>query len=390
MQDIINWDELTSSKKTRHNAKVKLTEEDIKAKARIYCKESYAQELYEMMTSHSLTTNSSLSPCKDLEEGKVYDVVATQISFDDSFIKTYEKNSKTEIVVPFKEFNESIDALAKGEGLKFKVMITRVSGSGQFLGSQRKCISIIHKEELFQHLEDNTWFKVKVKKLIRGGYIALYKNDIECFIPGSHARANVISNFDDLLGKEMNIMVDNYDRTNDLFILSYKKYIKESMSTMISELKFGKHYRGKLTNKPYDFGMFVEIDEYYTGLIHSSDFDDYNEIKKFYKAGDEIDVYIKDVIRKKGEYRILLTVDPDSIDDEKKKWDILRDRTEGNSFDYEVNVENNSISIYVDGDTFDVTLRRKDLEANLDNFPKVKVIKVDPINKNLKFEFVED
>jgi len=257
--DVINWDALTS-KKQKYNTSIQLTEDDLNAKTKIYCKESYAQELYNLMNSHSLTTKMSLSPCKDLEEGKVYDVVATQISFDDSYIRTYEKNSMTEVIVPFKEFNESIDSLAKGEGLIFKVMVTRSGSSGQYLGSQRKCISIIHKDELFQHLEDGTSFDVKVKKLIKGGYIAVYKNDIECFIPGSHARANVIRNFDDLLGKEMKIMVDNYDQTNDLFILSYKKYVTCSMPKRVSELKFGKVYKGVLTNKPYDFGMFIEID----------------------------------------------------------------------------------------------------------------------------------
>ena len=39
--------------------------------------------------------------------------------------------------------------------------------------------------------------------------------------------------------------------------------------------------------------------------------------------------------------------------------------------------------------SYEVSLRRKDLERNLNQFPQVRVFKVDPINKRLKFEFVE-
>ena len=158
---------------------------------------------------------------------------------------------------------------------------------------------------------------------------------------------------------------------------------------MVSELQFGKKYTGTLTNKPYDFGVFVEFEGYYTGLIHSSEFENYNDVKSTLKAGDEIDFYIKNVTRKGSQYRIVLTLDADTIDSEKKQWDDLRTRTEGESFEYEVDSNNNSISIYIDGESYQVTMRRTDLERNLNKYPMVKVSKVDPINKSLKFEFVE-
>ncbi len=40
-------------------------------------------------------------------------------------------------------------------------------------------------------------------KLIKGGYLALYNKEVECFIPGSHAAANVVHNFNDMLGKTL-------------------------------------------------------------------------------------------------------------------------------------------------------------------------------------------
>jgi len=71
-------------------------------------------------------------------------------------------------------------------------------------------------------------------------------------------------------------------------------------------------------------------------------------------------------------------------------WQRLRDRTENKSFSYTVDSKNNSIAIEVDGESFEVSLKRKDLEKNINQYPYVKVSKVDPINKNLKFEFTED
>ena len=57
---------------------------------------------------------------------------------------------------------------------------------------------------------------------------------------------------------------------------------------------------------------------------------------------------------------------------------------------YTVDSKNNSISIEVDGENFEVTLKRTDLEKNINLYPYVKVSKVDPISKNLKFEFTEE
>jgi predicted RNA-binding protein with RPS1 domain len=161
------------------------------------------------------------------------------------------------------------------------------------------------------------------------------------------------------------------------------------MPAMVTELKFGERYKGTLTTKPYDFGIFVEFNNYYTGLIHASEFKDYNSIKSSFKAGDKIDFYVKNVTSKGKEYRIVLTLNPDEIDPEKLEWDRLRSKTENQSFEYEVDSKNNSIKIYIDGSFYEVTLKRKDLEANINKYPKVRVSKVDPINKKLKFEFIE-
>lgn len=377
------------SRKGKYNDSVVLTEEDKKAGVKIYCTEPYAQELYDLMRAYENKEGKPSYVSKDLTIDSIYEVRATSICFDTKIITVEEPFSKINIDIPFKEYSGEIDTLARGENVIFNIMITRYDKNLGYIGSERKCNSINYRKELFKHYEENTWFEVKICKLIKGGYIATYKDTIECFIPGSHAAANVIRDFKDLIGTSMNIMVDNYDQSNDLFILSYKKYIEHSLPQMITELKFGQKYSGRLTNSPYDFGIFVEFDNYFTGLIHSSEFENYDLSRKQYRAGDTIEFYIKNVVKKGPQYRVVLTLKEDDIDSEKRRWSDLREKTENKSFNYEIGSNNSSIKIQIENESFEVTLRRKDLQKNLNLYPRVKVYKVDPINKNLKFEFVE-
>jgi len=384
----VTFDETIFHNPGKYNTSVKLTEADKKNRVKILCKEPYAQELYDFMFRHG---NSSIVPRKDLDEGQVYRVNARTISYSDSMIYAEEPLSKSTIVIPFREYSKPLEELIDDvDARTFLVTLYKASASGEYLASEKKALSISYKEELFEHLTNNTWFDVKLTKLIKGGYVALYNKEVECFIPGSHAAANIVHNFNDLLGKTLTVMVDNYDSTNNLFILSYKKYVTNSMPIMISELQFDKEYTGVLTNRPYDFGVFVELDGYYTGLIHKSEFTNYEEIQRTMKSGDKINVFVKDVTSKNGQYRVVLTLNQAQVNSERLHWQSLKNKTENQSFRYTIDEAKNSIAIYIDGENFEVALKRKDLEKNFSKYPLVRVSKVDPINKRLKFEFVEE
>ena len=372
---------------SKYNTNVTLTSEDKNDGVKIYCHEDYAQDLYDAM--NNFEKNGHIST-KDLQENDVYRVKANIISFQDKLIHAEDISSKTPVIIPFREYSKDIELLSKGDDREFLIMIYKSTKYGENYGSERKALSISYKQDLFNHLSENTWFDVTITKLIKGGYLALYNKEIECFIPGSHAAANVVHNFNDMLNKTLTVMVDNYDQANDLFILSYKKYVTQSMPTMIENLDFNKEYTGILTNKPYDFGVFVEIDGYFTGLVHQTEFTDYETIKKTLRTGDTLKVYVKDITSKGGQIRIVLTLNADSVNTEKLAWQQLREKTESRSFAYNVDARKNSISIDIDGENYEVTLKRKDLEKNLNKFPYVKVSKVDILNKSLKFEFVED
>ena len=386
-----NFDESIFQLTGKYNTSVKLTESDIKSKkVKIYCKESYAQDMYNILVAHN-NGSSKQDFRKDLQEGSFHKVRAKTIAYAERMIYAETIDSGATVTIPFREFSKPLETLAHEEASReFLVMIYKANEFGEYFASEKKALFVSYKQELFDHVSNETWFEVKITRLIKGCYLALYKKEVECFIPGSHAAANVVHNFGDLLGKTLTVMVDNYDSANNLFILSYKKYVTHSMPLMISELQFDKEYVGVLTNRPYDFGVFVEIDSYYTGLIHKSEFENYEEVSKRLKSGDKINVYVKDVTTKNNQYRVVLTLNKEQVNSEKMQWQSLRNRTENQSFRYSIDEAKNSISINIDGENFEVSLRRKDLERNLTRYPMVKVFKVDPINKRLRFEFVEE
>jgi ribosomal protein S1 len=382
---------LFSQGNSKINKSVKLSEADRKANVKIFCKEPYAQDLYDKYfgseAGHQLPTAS-----KDIPVGEIRTVSLKKIDFAMSMVEMEDVSSMTSIFVPFREFSQepSLSLLNEDKDRKYKVMVYK-SNMSEILGSEKKCAALTLREDVEYFTKNNKWFYVKVVELIKGGYLAIYKNQIKCFLPGSHAAANVIRDFSEYLHKEIPVMVENYDSVNNLFIVSYKKYIKETLPQKVSDLSFSQKYTGTLTNNPYDFGIFVEFQNYYTGLIHKSDFENdaaFKEFSKGLRSGNQIDFWVKDVVQKKGEYRIILTTKPDSIDPVKKSWQSLKDGIENQILNYSYSKGSMTITL-PDEQTISVSVSATVMQDhNVDG--RVLIQKVDVIKQNLGFEVLLD
>jgi ribosomal protein S1 len=380
---------LFSQGNSKINNSVKLSEADRKANVKIFCKEPYAQDLYDKYfgseAGHQLPTAS-----KDIPVGEIRTVSLKKIDFAMSMVEMEDVSSMTSIFVPFREFSQEPSLSLLNEDRKYKVMIYK-SNMSEILGSEKKCAALTLREDVEYFTKNNKWFYVKVVELIKGGYLAIYKNQIKCFLPGSHAAANVIRDFSEYLHKEIPVMVENYDSVNNLFIVSYKKYIKETLPQKVSDLSFSQKYTGTLTNNPYDFGIFVEFQNYYTGLIHKSDFENdaaFKEFSKGLRSGNQIDFWVKDVVQKKGEYRIILTTKPDSIDPVKKSWQSLKDGIENQILNYSYSKGSMTMTL-PDEQTISVSVSATVMQDhNVDG--RVLIQKVDVIKQNLGFEVLLD
>jgi len=371
------------------NKSIKLTEADKKAGVKVFCKEPYAQEMYNRYFS-SEAGHPMLAGNKDIPVGEIRTVGLKKIDFDNAMVEMEDAGTMTSIFVPFREFSQepSLTLLNEEKDRKYKVMVYK-STLSEILASEKRCAALTLKEDVEYFAKNNKWFYVKVVELIKGGYLAIYKNQIKCFLPGSHAAANVIRDFSEYLHKEIPVMVENFDSVNNLYIVSYKKYIKETLPQKVSDLSFIQKYTGTLTNNPYDFGVFVEFQNYYTGLIHKSDFENeavFKEFAKGLKSGDHLEFWVKDVVQKKGDYRIILTVNPDKVDSVKKSWQSLKDSIEGQTLSYVY--ERGSMKMTLpDGQVISVSVSSH-IMKDRSSEGQVKIEKVDVLRQNLGFEIL--
>lgn len=399
--NVIDWGEpdskydyLFDMPSGKYNTRVKLTEADKLSNVKIYCKEPYAQALYDFYTNKQ--GNDSIS--KDLESGKVYEVTPITLDVENKLVYCEEKLSKSPVYIPLSECKNNSFDTANGNR-PFKIVATK-NVSGAMYGSIKKYSKLSSFDTLNDFLENNTVFEVKITDLIKGGFIAKYDDVIECFLPGAHAAANVIHDFNSYVGKTVKVMVDNYDNSSKLFVVSHKKYINHILPDLLSELTFTTKYSGKLTSNPNpEFGIFVEFNDIpVTGLIHMLEFKNYPEICKQYKQGDSIDFYVKNISYKtvtnkygKEELktRVILTTDLANVDPINIAWSEYKTKLEGNTFSYDYNIDKQSLSIIgFSGEMVSINVPHELIKDNVFKKTNVKIINVDIINKQIGFDFV--
>ena len=115
-----------------------------------------------------------------------------------------------------------------------------------------------------------------------------------------------------MIGKEIPVMVEDYLKESDTFVFSYKKYISTVMNSKINELDLDKKYTGTVTGSA-KYGVFVEFDELFTGLIHTSKMTPelHNKfVKGTFKSGDKVEFWIKEITDDK---KLILTDEDPSI-----------------------------------------------------------------------------
>ena len=118
-------------------------------------------------------------------------------------------------------------------------------------------------------------------------------------MPGSMAAKNRVTDYESMVGQSLEVMVESYDK-NIGFVVSRKKYLNTILPIKLKELakQLKKNqdmvFTGHVTDyTPY--GVFVEIDEFITGMMHKSLVSDETREamrNNAIKPGDEYKVYI--------------------------------------------------------------------------------------------------
>ena len=180
---------------------------------------------------------------------------------------------------------------------------------GNYRGSLYESHIINVRDEFMKQVKDQTVaYVAKVISKNHGGFFIKVQG-VDAFLPGSLAAANKIVNFETLIGKEINVMVEDYLRSSDTFIFSYKKYLEKVLPSKLEEIKRNSKLTGTITGTS-KYGVFVEFEEIFTGLLHVTEMkpetvDKFNA--RLYRAGEPITLWVKDI---KDEKLILTENDP--------------------------------------------------------------------------------
>ena len=149
---------------------------------------------------------------------------------------------------------------------------------------------------------------------------------IKAFLPGGLAAANKIIDFDEYIGKDVTVMIENYLKDTNIFIVSNKKYVKYILPKKIKELDKSKKYKGNVTGTT-KYGIFIEWDDSsgddfkYTGLLHHTKMKEQTKTRfqqNDFKPGDEIDFWVDKIT---DDNRIILSEDdPDEYMEQINKF----------------------------------------------------------------------
>jgi ribosomal protein S1 len=127
------------------------------------------------------------------------------------------------------------------------------------------------------------------------------------FMPNTLAGINKLYNPESIVGTNIEVMIESFSKDEGTYIVSRRRYLETLIPNEIKKLKYDQVYTGNVTGTT-PFGVFVEFNECLTGMIHKANINqEWAEKIDQIPPGTEIDFYIKEIIKEKDKYRIILT-----------------------------------------------------------------------------------
>lgn len=180
---------------------------------------------------------------------------------------------------------------------------------GNVLLSHKSAEEIVGWEDLEEAYNQKKTVRVKVTEVIKGGVSATYRN-VRCFIPGSLLSYRYVEDMSSYVGKELDVVVDDFDRERKRAVLSRKAVEvaqrQDMKKQLMAELKVGETRQGVVT-KLMKFGAFVDLGGV-EGLIHLDDlaWHRVNDPAEVVSEGDQVTVYIANIDKKNNKIGLVL------------------------------------------------------------------------------------
>ena len=281
-------------------------------KDKVYSHESYAEELYNkyagvnVVGTKELVKNSlvNISDICVLDNDNIIltinggsNNVIVDLNKEQKFLNQFsinnEKMSKDMFINAIKTPQFKSDLL--GMNLYAKITPGDVEKASIWDGY----VETLTREMKEQLTENNKAYYATILSTNKGGFVVDIMNTIKAFMPGSMAAANRVTDFESFVGKKFEVMVESWD-PNYGFVVSRKKFLRTMLPSKLNELN------NKLIDNPdtiftghvtgtTPFGVFVELDEFITGMLHKTLVkDDTREAMRNNQIvpGTEVNVYV--------------------------------------------------------------------------------------------------
>ena len=309
----IDWDLLDLTSKRAENKRLSKI-----YGGKVYCHESYAEDLCKLMAGIEVF-DKELKPGMIMKMIDIHGVNDKEMNITleglaDAIVKLDgERKFFAMLGLSQEEFTKNIknpdwksSFLNQGYHVKIEG-ISPYNRASLYAGQTEK----IKNEFMAQITENTSAYYGRIVGKNHGGFI-INVQGIDGFLPGSLAATNIVRDFDEMIGKEIPVMVEDYLRESSTFVFSYKKYISKILPQKIEELDRDKQYTGSVTGTA-KYGIFIEFDEIFTGLIHASKMTP--ELKEEFKnntikAGRKVTFWIKEITADK---KIILTDEDPTI-----------------------------------------------------------------------------
>jgi ribosomal protein S1 len=203
---------------------------------------------------------------------------------------------------------------------------------------------------------------------------------LKAFMPNTLAGVNKLSDPSSIVGKKMEVMVESYSDHEGTYIVSRRSYLLSLVPEAIENIKYGVPYEGSVTGTA-PFGIFVEFNECLTGMIHKVNIDpDWEGNIEDIAPGSIIQFYIKEVIKERGNHKIILTqVLRETLWDTIKKGQILKGVVKDNkAFGSLVTLDNETVGLIHTSELSKIG-RKISVGQELD----VKVLSLDRSNRKI-------
>ena len=294
----------------------------------VFCHEKYAQDLYNRYRK------IQVDQTKDIRKGDLVSVTDINVIDNDTLAAVIcngannimiDLNKETKFYQQFNINNVSltkkrfVDELKSNPEFKQQILsqnlLVKVTTDTEKGSLWDGYTDKVNKDLMEQITAKNNAYWATITGINNGGFVVELCGAVKAFMPGSMAAVNRILDYDSFVGKSLEVMVVSWSPKYG-FVVSRKEYLQRMRPYKIQPIREtlkkepNKIYTGTVTGAT-QFGVFVELDEFITGMLHKTLVSD--ELREAMRqgtieTGTEMQVYVHRIDKlPNGDERVILS-----------------------------------------------------------------------------------